>query len=194
MTDKTCMMGFSAVHPDDVNKFISNLSNSTSFGLDELDTYIIKLIKDQITPTLTHIINLSLKTQVYPEQWKDSKVIPLHKKDDMLNPKNYRPVAIIPILSKVMERAVFQQTMTYLVNNSLLNPSHHAYRSNHSTTTAMIEMMDTWTQAVDSGEMAGVCMLDMSAAFDVVDHDILLQKMSVYGFSRNMVSWFCSYL
>ena len=131
---------------------------------------------------------------MYPEGWKDSKVIPLHKKDDVFNPKNYRPVAIIPILSKVMERAVFQQTMNYLVENSLLNSNHHAYRSNHSTTTAMIEMMDIWTQVVDSGEMAGVCMLDMSAAFDVVDHDILLQKMSVYGFSRDMVAWFCSYL
>ena len=88
MADKTCTMGFSAVHPDEVKKIISHLSNSASFGLDELDTYIIKLIKDQITPALTHIINLSLKTHVYPEGWKDSKAIPLYKKDDIFNPIN----------------------------------------------------------------------------------------------------------
>ena len=86
---------------------MSNLSNSASFGLDEIDTYIIKLIKDDITPAFTHIINLSLTTNVYPEAWKKSKVIPLYEKDDVLNPKNYRPVAIIPILSKVLEKAVF---------------------------------------------------------------------------------------
>ena len=74
--------------------------------------------------------------------------------------------------------------MNYLVENSLLNSNHHAYRSYHSTTTAMIEMMDFWTQAVDSGEMAGVCMLDMSAAFDVVNHDILLQKCLYMAFQE----------
>ena len=99
-------------------------------------------------------------------------------------------MAIIPILSKVLERAVFTQTIKYLESKSLINADHHAYRSKHSTTTAMINMVDNWAQAVDSGEMAGVCMLDMSAAFDVVDHEILLKKLAIYGFSDRMISWF----
>ena len=87
----------SVVHPDEVEKIISNLSNSSSFGLDLIDTFIIKLVKAEILPALTHIINLSIFTRTYPSLWKKTKVIPLHKKEDLLNPKNYRPVAIIQI-------------------------------------------------------------------------------------------------
>ena len=92
------------VHPDEVVKVVSGLSNSSSFGLDEIDTTIIKLIKPDILPALTHIVNLSIATGFFPAFWKKSKIIPLHKKEDLLNPKNYRPVAIIPIFSKILER------------------------------------------------------------------------------------------
>ena len=187
-------MDFSCVHPDEVMKIIGQLSNSTAFGLDNIDTYIIKLIKEEITPALTHIINLSLRHNTYPEKWKSSKVVPLYKKDDPLNPKNYRPVALIPVLSKVLERVVSQQIIQYLSKNNILNPNHHAYRSKHNTSTAMIQMVNSWAEALESGEMAGVCLLDMSAAFDIVNHDILLQKMTLYGFEENIISWLRSYL
>ena len=144
-------MDFSCVHPDEVMKIIGQLSNSTAFGLDNIDTYIIKLIKGEITPALTHIINLSLRHNTYPEKWKSSKVVPLYKKDDPLNPKNYRPVALIPVLSKVLERVVSQQIIQYLSKNNILNPNHHAYRSKHKTSTAMIQMVNSWAEALESG-------------------------------------------
>ena len=96
------------------------------------------------------------------------KVIPLHKKDDQLNPKNYRPVAIVPIFSKVLERVIFNQMVQYLDQNSLIHPNHHAYRANHNTTTALLQMYDVWVESLERGEVAGVCFLDMSAAFDIV--------------------------
>ena len=74
------------------------------------------------------------------------------------------------------------------------NPNHHAYRSFHSTTTAMLQMYDTWLNNLEKGELAGVCMVDMSAAFDVVDNELLLAKMKLYGFDRNSVQWAWSYL
>ena len=117
------------MHPDEILKIISELSNSAAFGLDNIDTYIIKLIRHEITPVLTYIINLSLTKRTYPESWKNSKVIPLYKKDDVLCPNSYRPVAIIPIVSKVIERGIFNQMIKYLNENSLLHPSHHAYRA-----------------------------------------------------------------
>ena len=122
------------------------------------------------------------------------KVVPLHKKDDPLDPKNYRPVAIVPILSKVLERVLFNQMIEYLNDNGLLHPNHHAYRAQHNTTTALVQMYDSWLQAVESGQLAGVCMLDMSAAFDVVDHDLLLQKLSLYGFDEAILCWIKTYL
>ena len=127
MASRTCAFSLSPVHPDEVEKIISNLSNSSSFGLDMIDTYIIKLIRADILPALTHIINLSISTKIFPVLWKRIKVIPLHKKEDILNPKNYRPVAIIPILSKVLERVIFNQMVAYITDHNLIHPNHHAY-------------------------------------------------------------------
>ena len=71
--------------------------------------------------------------------------------------------------------------------NNLLSLNHHAYRTGHSTATAVIQMVDTWTQAIDSGQLSGVCMIDLSAAFDMVQHDLLLEKMACYGFSKDIL-------
>ena len=78
--------------------------------------------------------------------------------------------------------------------NNFYNPNHHAYRSFHSITTAMLQMYTTWLEALEEGDMAGVCMIDMSAAFDVVDTELLLEKLKLYGFDRNSVQWIWSYL
>ena len=194
MENRTCAFRLSTVHPDEVLKIITNLNNSSAFGMDQIDTSVIKLIKNEILPAVTHIINLSITTRKFPLAWKKSKIVPLHKKDDVLDPKNYRPVAIVPILSKVLERVVFNQMIEYLNKNNLLHPNHHAYRAQHNTTTALVQMYDSWLQAVETGQLAGVCLLDMSAAFDVVDHDLLLQKLSLYGMEENILSWIQSYL
>ena len=82
----------------------------------------------------------------------------------------------------------------YLNANNLLHPNHHAYRAQHNTTTALVQMYDSWLQAVESGQLAGVCLLDMSAAFDVVDHELLLQKLSQYGFDEAILCWIKTYL
>ena len=182
------------MHPDEVEKILSSLSNSTSFGLDMIDTFIIKLAKEDILPAITHIINLSISTKVFPTLWKKSKIIPLHKKEDTLNPKNYRPVAIIPILSKILERVIFNQMVAYITENSLVHPNHHAYRAGQNTTTALLQMYDVWLDSLEKGEMAGVCFLDMSAAFDIVDHPLLMKKLSLYGFESDMLEWVSSYL
>ena len=97
---------------------------------------------------------------------------------------------MLPVLSKVLERAFFK----YMDTNKLFNPNHHAYRSFHSTTTAMLQMYDTWLNILEQGDLAGVCMVDMSAAFDVVDTELLLEKLKLYGFDKNSTQWAWSYL
>ena len=99
-----------------------------------------------------------------------------------------------PILSKILEKVVFQQVMAYLDQNELLHPSHHGSRADHSTTTALIEMYEEWMEGIENNEMAAVMMLDLSAAFDLVNHDLLLKKLNVLGFDKNTVVWFWSYL
>ena len=111
-----------------------------------------------------------------------------------MNPKNYRPVAIIPLFSKILERIVFNKIIGYLVTNQLIHSNHHAYRAGHNTTTALIQLYDVWIKALEADELAGVCFLDMSAAFDIVDHSLLLKKLEMYAFDSNMVEWISSYL
>ena len=82
----------------------------------------------------------------------------------------------------------------YLNDNSLIHPNHHAYRANHNTTTALLQMYDVWLEALENDEVAAVCFLDMSAAFDIVDHNILIQKLEIYGFDSGMLKWISSYL
>ena len=194
MSNRKCVFKLQPVHPDTVDKLISNLRNSGSVGLDYIDTGIIKQAKAELLPAITHMINLSLKQSKFPTQFKKAKVVPLHKSGDALNPKNYRPVAILPILSKLLERAVFIQMIDYFESNHLLHPNHHGFRANHNTTTALLQMYDTWVEAMDRGEATGVCFLDMSAAFDMVSHNVLLDKLLLYGFEATSFTWIKSYL
>ena len=107
LKDRNCSLKFHAVSPDEVLKIINNLKNSKSTGTDNIDTRIIKMVATDILPALTHIINLSIAQSVFPTMWKHAKVVPLLKKGDPLTPKNYRPVALLPIFSKILERIVF---------------------------------------------------------------------------------------
>ena len=113
---------------------------------------------------------------------------------DFLNPKIFRPVAILPVMSKLLEKAVFIQIIDYFESNDLLHPNHHGFRSNHNTTTALLQMYDTWVEAMDKGEATGVCFLDMSAAFDMVSPSVLLDKLLLYGFEDASFTWIKSYL
>ena len=109
MKDRTAVLSLSCVHPDAVRNILLGLKNSKSSGVDNIDTYIIKLMVDDILPAVTHIVNLSIQQAAFPSLYKLAKIIPLLKKDDPLVPKNYRPVAILCILSKVIERVIFMQ-------------------------------------------------------------------------------------
>ena len=103
-------------------------------------------------------------------------------------------MALLPIASKILERAVFAQVIQYLEENNLLHPSHHGFRSKHNTSTALLQMFDTWLEALENEETSAVVMLDLSAAFDVVDHSILTDKLELYGLDEEAVLWFKSYL
>ena len=194
MRNHQCKFSLEAVHPDQILKIISNLKSSQSCGIDNIDSKVIKLIKHQITPVLTHVVNLSIRNQHFPSLWKKAKVIPLLKKSETIYPKNYRPVSLLPIFSKILERAVFSQVVEYFETNGLLHPSHHGFRQKHNTCTALIQMIDTWAEAFEDDKLSAVLMLDMSAAFDLVNHDLLVKKLDVYGFDTEARSWITSYL
>ena len=121
-------------------------------------------------------------------------MVPLLKKGDPLTCKNYRPVALLPILSKILEKLVFLQLVDYLDSNHLVHPNHHGSRKQHSTATALLQMYDKWAEAAEDDTMVGIMMVDLSAAFDMVDHPLLLAKLQLYGFDDSVLTWIKSYL
>ena len=194
MASRECSMRFKPAKPEEVLKIIMGLKNSKSSGIDNINTTVLKLVAKDILPAVTHIINQSLSQSSFPSIWKHSKVIPLLKKDDPLSPKNYRPVALLPILSKVLEKVVFLQLVEYLDAHKLLHPNHHGSRHSHNTATALIQMYDQWIDEMEDGKMVGLMMIDLSAAFDMVDHQLLLEKLSLFGLEGEVLEWMKSYL
>ena len=159
-----------------------------------MDNYCIKISADVIAEPLHHIITLSIIQRKFPTSWKNSKVIPLHKKESKLERKNYRPVAILSPLSKILEKIVYEQMYEYLTKNKIFHPNLHGYRKNRSTQTALLAMYDRWVRAASNKQVSGVVLLDLSAAFDLVDPDILVKKLRIYGFDDDFLCWIGSYL
>ena len=153
MQGRTCSFKISRVDSGHVLKVIKSLKSSSATGTDYIDTRTVKIAAEIIAPILTHVINLSISTNTFPTVWKHAKVVTLLKSPtaDSLLPKSYRPVALLPILSKVLERVVFSQFVKYLEDNNLVHPNLHGSRSSHSTSTALIQLYDMWAEQAASG-------------------------------------------
>ena len=187
---------FTCVTPQHIDNIIQKLKNSKACGLDNIDTYIMKLVRPYIVPAVTYIVSLSLTTLTFLKAYKVAKVVTLYKGKDSPGraPKSYRPVALLPITSKVLERVVHTQLMFYMDQHQLWHPQYHTYRSHHSTTTSMLSMHDSWEEAAENGKRAGMTMVDRSAAFDVVNIELLLETCRIFNFSREAEQWMWSYL
>ena len=123
-----------------------------------------------------------------------NKVSPQFKKGDKTLGENWRPVTDIVFVSKLAEAAVFEQVEEHFSTNNLWHPNHHGFKANHSTSTAISQIYDIWIKSAENKELTAALLLDLSAAFDVVDHHILLEKLEMYNFSPRTLSWFRSYL
>ena len=194
MENKTCKLSLNHVTVPKVKKLLKSLSNSRSTGVDELDNFSVKLAADLIAQPVHHIVSLSIMQNKFPNNWKFSKVLPLHKKHDQLERKNYRPVAILSPLSKVLEKIIYEQVYEYFTNNKLFHPSLHGYRKHRSTQTALLQLYDRWVRAASEQQLSGVVLLDLSAAFDLVDPVLLLRKLKAYGMDEDMLIWVETYL
>ena len=166
-------------------------------SLDPLPADLFKLCLSDLIPIITKIINFSLCSGNFPDDFKRAIVIPLLKKPGLDKEvlKNYRPISNLPFLSKVLERVVLRQLLNHLASNGLLEIFQSAYRQNHSTETALLHVSDTLLSAADNNDVSILCLLDLSAAFDTIDHTILLDCLQhTFGISGSALNWFCTYL
>ena len=186
---------FKEMDENDVIKEIAALADKSSCGYDELSSILLKKIANSIKPILTLIINQSLYTGIFPTKLKLAKVIPLFKnKGDCHLFDNYRPISLLPTISKIFEKVVHKQLYDYFTDNGLFYKSQYGYRKGHSTELAALELSDRISQYLDKGEIPIAIFLDLSKAFDTLDHKILLSKLEYYGIRGTELKWFESYL
>ena len=177
-----------------VFKFLSTLDVKKSAGVDGISAHMLKRSAPYITHIITEICNLSITKNQFPNDWKTAVVTPLFKKGSTDDPGNYRPISILPILSKLLERHVFNCLYEFLVCHDLLISRQSGFRSKHSCETALHLLVDEWLSSIYNKKIVGVLFIDFCKAFDMVDHDILLKKLKLYNFSQDSMSWFTSYL
>ena len=189
------MADFTSVNETDVSVLLAAAPVKTC-DLDPMPTDLVKLGAEMIIPIITRIINLSLSSGVFPKSCKESLIRPLLKKAK-LDPEdmgNYRPIANLSLISKLIEKVVAFQLNDYLSNNNLIEPNQSAYRQGHSTETALIHVYDKVIREMGSGKVVLFVMIDLSAAFDTVDLAILLQTLNRLGIIGTAAAWFTSYL
>ena len=183
---------FKEVSKDDVRKEIRNLNVKKLSTYSSIPASILKQCVDAYLPYLTDSINYSLRESTFPEELKHSEVIPVYKKLDPLKKENYRPVSLLPHVSKVFERIIYQQINTYMKDK--LSKCLTGFRKSHGTQHLLVTMLEKWKKAVDNGEYVSALFLDLSKAFDTINHDLLLAKLKAYGFSPNALKLMHSYL
>ena len=185
---------FKKVTKDEVKKIIQNMSKSCE--LDPLPMWLAKECIDEILPIITEIINRSLSLGEVPVQLKHAIIKPLLKKLNLeLISKNYRPVSNLPFLSKILEACVIQQFMDHMTENDLHDKKQSAYKKFHSTETLLLKVHNDIMANLNKNELVMLVMLDLSAAFDTIDHDILLRRLEkMYGVQGTALKWFKSYL
>ncbi len=127
---------------------------------------------------MTFIFNLSLATGVYTDGWKRARVTPIVKSGDRRQCENYRPISVLPVVSKAFEKEVFRQVYRYLSESSLLSKFQSGFCPKHSNVTALIQMCDEWLENTDNGKLNGVVFIDIKKAFDSINHRVLLNKMN----------------
>ena len=187
---------FQPVTPSEIIEIISS-SPSKSCPLDPIPTHLFIDCLDIVIDYVTEIINHSLEFGNVPRCYKKAMVTPLLKKHDLDRDdlKHYRPVSNLPYLSKILEKVVLKQLKNHLYTNDLLEPFQSAYRENHSTETALLKILNDILMACDEGKVSVLVLLDLSAAFDTIDHTILCDRLSrCFGISGVVLDWIKSYL
>lgn len=177
-----------------VSSFIQNLDSSKATGLDGIGPRLLKMVNNIISPSIAALINKSLNVGKFPKQLKIAKVFPIFKSGSKSDPSNYRPISILPTISKIFEKHVNKHLMGYLNKYKLIHECQSGFRQKHSCQTALVKLIDQWMACIDNGDIVGTLFIDFRKAFDMVDHSLLIKKLSLYKLSNTALDWFTSYL
>ena len=182
------------ISQEKIEKYLKNIDITKATGSDNIGARLLKLAAPFISDSLMYICNQSILNSTFPDKWKEGKVRPLYKNGPKDDTNNYRPISILPVISKMLEKHVHDSLMTYLTSHKLLHSTQSGFRPNHSCETALLQMVNKFLEAINSSQIIGMVMVDFRKAFDLVDHTLLLKKLRHYKLSDKTINWFSSYL
>ena len=180
---------FYPTYPEELILLSRSMKLSHSSGPDLLSPNII-LMANPLAPNF----NCSLETGIVPDKMKFSTITPIFKQGNKQDLGNYRPISILPYFSKLLEKVVYQRLNDYVTKKNIIHPSQHGFRPGHSTVLPLINIQDKISQAIDRNEFSIGIFLDLSKAFDTVDHVILINKLQNYDIRGLPLLWFKDYL
>ena len=178
----------------EVCRVIKDINVSKSSGLENVSSFILKEAFLAILPEITRMFNLSLTTSSFPTAWKKAMVVPIPKAGDLTLVKNYRPISLLPLPGKLLEKLVHSQLSGHLESNSLLTDSQHGFRKGHSTVHSVAQFTNYINAKMDAGVPTLATFIDFRKAFDCVQHRTLLSKLSQLNLGDSIINWISSYL
>lgn len=177
----------------EISKIIDNLKNSAC-GTDQFKRKVIKEVKAQLIQPVLHLVNLSLKSGIFPEKLKDAVITPVFKKGSKELIGNYRPISVLNVFSKILEKVMYERLISYVEATQILYNRQFGFRKGCSTEMAVTEAVSIVTKALNEKSSILAVNMDLSKAFDTINHEILCRKLAKYGLSGNILRWFISYL
>ena len=172
---------FKEVSIEETQKEVLNLNNKKASQNSDIPTKIIKENSDIFGRALCSFINDSIKSFTFPSYLKEADITPIHKKDKKDKKENYRPVSILPFLSKIFERSIFIQRSTFF--EDIFSKQQCRFRKGYNTQQCLLKMLEKWKRSVDGDKVFDALLTDLSKAFDCLDHELLIAKLNAYGFS-----------
>ena len=155
---------------------------------------MLKSVAHSIAPSVSRLFNQSIMTGCFPALWKVSNTVPILKKGDSASPSKYRPLSLLPIPNKVLEKHIVKLLMEFLIESSQISDSHWGFLAGRSTTTALLSVIDDWHKHIEAGREICAVFLDLQKAFDTVPHRNLLLVLKQMGLHPTLLKWLCSYL